>query len=103
MFTPYRNLHAAFDPEFAKLPRRDVLKAAIAGAGGLMSLNVARGATATKVGKRVVVVGAGFAGLACADELAADGYDVTVVEARDRVGGRVQTLRDLVKGKTVEA
>lgn len=103
MFNPYRNLRAAFDPEFAAIPRRDILKAAIAGAGGLLSLDVARGATRRKVGKRVLVVGAGFSGLACADELAAAGYDVTVVEARDRVGGRVQTLRDLVKGKTVEA
>ena len=38
---------------------------------------------------RVVVVGAGFAGLACADRLAERGHDVTVLEARDRVGGRV--------------
>ena len=51
---------------------------------------------------RVVVVGAGFAGLACADELAAVGYRVTVVEARDRLGGRVVSLRDVVPGKIVE-
>jgi monoamine oxidase len=36
----------------------------------------------------VVVVGAGFAGLAAARDLAAAGVDVVVVEARDRVGGR---------------
>jgi monoamine oxidase len=43
---------------------------------------------------RVVVVGAGFAGLAAADSLAAAGAEVVVLEARDRVGGRVwsQTL-----------
>jgi len=35
------------------------------------------------------VVGAGFAGLACAIDLAREGVDVTVYEARDRVGGRV--------------
>lgn len=39
--------------------------------------------------KRIVVVGAGFAGLAAADELRAEGAEVTVLEARDRVGGRV--------------
>ncbi len=38
---------------------------------------------------RVVVVGAGFAGLACADELLRAGHEVVVLEARDRVGGRV--------------
>ena len=38
---------------------------------------------------RVAVVGAGFAGLACATDLARAGIDVTVFEARARVGGRV--------------
>jgi monoamine oxidase len=38
---------------------------------------------------RVAVVGAGFAGLACAVDLARAGADVTVYEGRDRVGGRV--------------
>ena len=38
---------------------------------------------------RVAVVGAGFAGLACAADLAGAGIDVTVFEASDRVGGRV--------------
>ena len=37
----------------------------------------------------VVVVGAGFAGLTAARELAGDGRSVVVLEARNRVGGRV--------------
>jgi monoamine oxidase len=41
----------------------------------------------------VVVVGAGVAGLAAADRLAGDGASVVVLEARDRIGGRVLTIR----------
>lgn len=44
-------------------------------------------------GIRVIVLGAGVAGLVAALELGRAGYDVTVLEARDRVGGRVWTLR----------
>lgn len=53
-------------------------------------------------GKRVIVVGAGFAGLATAHELLNAGHDVTVLEARARIGGRVLTFRDMVPGKIVE-
>ncbi|CAN5160856.1 hypothetical protein BH09PSE2_BH09PSE2_24990 [soil metagenome] len=44
-------------------------------------------------GARVLVLGAGIAGLATAYELEQAGYAVTVLEARDRVGGRNWTLR----------
>jgi choline dehydrogenase-like flavoprotein len=43
--------------------------------------------------RRVIVVGAGLAGLAAAWELAQAGADVTVLEARRVPGGRVRTLR----------
>jgi monoamine oxidase len=41
---------------------------------------------------RAVVIGAGLAGLAAADALARGGVDVTVLEATDRVGGRVWSV-----------
>jgi monoamine oxidase len=42
---------------------------------------------------KVAVVGAGAAGLMAALELKAAGHDVVVFEARDRVGGRIHTVR----------
>ncbi|RIK94693.1 MAG: glutamate synthase [Burkholderiales bacterium] len=42
---------------------------------------------AQRTGKRVAVVGSGPAGLACAQQLARVGHDVTVFEKNDRVGG----------------
>ena len=46
----------------------------------------------TKNPKKVIVVGAGMAGLVAAFELAQVGHDVIVLESQTRVGGRVYTL-----------
>jgi monoamine oxidase len=55
-------------------------------------------------GVSVLVAGAGLAGLAAARDLAGMGADVRVVEARDRVGGRVWTMRQgFVESQHAEA
>ena len=55
-------------------------------------------------GRRVVVLGAGLAGLSAAYNLTRSGFEVVVLEAQDRPGGRVQTVREpFVNGGYAEA
>jgi monoamine oxidase len=44
--------------------------------------------------KSVIVIGAGFAGLTAGWWLATHGFDVTILEARNRIGGRVHSKRE---------
>ena len=53
-------------------------------------------------GPDLIVVGAGAAGLTAATTLAHAGLSVTIIEARDRIGGRIFTLRDPKYGAPVE-
>ncbi|MGQ0629175.1 MAG: FAD-dependent oxidoreductase [Phycisphaerales bacterium] len=86
------------DPE----SRRDFLRATLALSAGALLSSAGLGLAAGRAGKRIVVVGAGFAGLCCAFELLNAGYDVSVIDARNRVGGRVLSFNDFVKGRNVE-
>lgn len=53
---------------------------------------------------RVTVIGAGMAGLTAAYQLVKAGHDVTILEARDIPGGRVQTVREpFTQGQHAEA
>src|SRR5687768_8461701 len=108
----YARLHQRFAPPSRKIDvftRREMLRASLAASAGLLlsgpalfgAAPAARAARKPSA-KRVVVIGGGFSGLACAHELLAAGYDVTVIEARNRVGGRVLSTQQLVPNKNVE-
>jgi monoamine oxidase len=53
--------------------------------------------------KRVIILGAGIAGLVTAYELARQGHEPLILEAQNRVGGRIYTLRDFAPGLYAEA
>jgi monoamine oxidase len=99
LYTQLARRHGAVE----RVSRREMLRRSMAATAGLLLSDrvIGRAWGQAKAG-RVVVVGAGFSGLAAAFELTQAGYDVTVVEARNRVGGRVITFSDLVPGKVVE-
>ncbi len=58
-----------------------------------MAATIAPFGMAQAAAPRVLVIGAGMAGLSAAAALTAQGVPVTVIEARDRVGGRAVTSR----------
>jgi len=80
-----------------RLSRREVLK--LAGATGLAAgLSTLGARPAGAATPRIVVVGAGLAGLTCAYRLKQAGYAATVYEASDRLGGRCWTIGDSFDG-----
>jgi monoamine oxidase len=99
------NIYAKLHRRYGKpdgMTRRDMIQRSLAAAGALLISDRLAFALPQGKGGRVVVIGAGFSGLAAAYELTRAGYDVTVVEARNRVGGRVISFSDIVPGKNVE-
>ena len=71
------------------LSRRDALKLAAAA----VTLPVAR--LQARAPKRVIIAGGGIRGLCCGYELMKRGHDVVVLEASERTGGHVFTVRDI--------
>ena len=94
----------SYDPSKRTLSRREALKAL--GIGGAATIVVdpllANGQTEQGSAHHVdvVVVGAGFAGMMAARTLIRSGKKVVVLEARDRVGGRVKAGK--IAGRTVD-
>ena len=60
------------------------------------------GASVKRTDTDVIVIGAGAAGLSAARELSQHGFRATILEARDRLGGRILTARDSPFGVPVE-
>src|SRR5205823_9295788 len=108
-----RNIHAASSVGFAvviqtglsdrstyadstdamSLNRRTFVKrSALAIAGA--SLSRFNFITVAAAPKKIIIIGAGMAGLSAGYELTQLGHDVTILEARSRPGGRVHTLRE---------
>ena len=95
-YTPWLNVGRCMNHPFS---RRTFLKASICCSATLAVSPRGFSTQVTPVpeasqSKKVVVVGAGMAGLTAAFELMQGGHDVTVLEARMRPGGRVYTIRD---------
>ena len=95
----HRTLSKAMQPESATPSRRQFLRSAAAAVAASATSFAAAPPTVD-----VAIVGAGLAGLACADELRKQGIRATIYEASQRAGGRCYSLRDspLFPGQTIE-
>jgi monoamine oxidase len=84
------------------MKRRDFLRTGVAAAAGLALTGDAL-ARVSSAKQKVIVAGGGLAGLVAAYELDKLGFDVKVLEAQDRVGGRVFTIREFSEGLYADA
>ena len=72
--------------------RRDFIKSGAVALGA--SLIRVQFVSATVAPKKIIIIGAGMAGLSAGYELTQAGHDVTILEARAIPGGRVHTIRE---------
>jgi monoamine oxidase len=94
----YARLHERFAPATDRIDRREMIRRSLAAAAGLLLSERMSFAAPRPSAPRVVIIGAGLAGLSAAYELSRAGADVVVLEARNRVGGRTISFSDLVPG-----
>src|SRR3954447_23456286 len=74
------------------ITRRDFIKTGVLAVGAsLIRLPIVSAAAAPK---KIIIIGAGMAGLSAGYELTQLGHDVTILEARTIPGGRVHTIRE---------
>ena len=75
--------------------RQFIRRSALAVTGaGLLQSGAVRAITVSGPAKKVLILGAGMAGLVAGYELSKLGHEVNILEARTRPGGRVHTLRE---------
>ncbi|NER39694.1 MAG: FAD-dependent oxidoreductase, partial [Oscillatoria sp. SIO1A7] len=76
--------------------RRKLLQLGLAIAGFGLTWSCSQEQSKSSTNKpKILVIGAGVSGLAAARELVRSGFEVTVLEGRDRIGGRINTDRSL--------
>ena len=90
------NLYSILNRRYGKprdgMTRREMLQRSLAARPALLLSDARRLRPGAAPASASIVIGGGFSGLAAAYELSSAGYDVTVLEARNRVGGRVITF-----------
>lgn len=80
-------------PSITSLNRRSLILGASVTAAAATSFRPRRLAAADT--SDVIIIGAGLAGLTAASWLESEGFSTTIIEAKDRIGGRCYTMTDL--------
>ncbi|HYP07445.1 MAG TPA: FAD-dependent oxidoreductase, partial [Bryobacteraceae bacterium] len=97
-------IRKALQPAPGGSTRRDFLRSAAGAVGGLALTRQQAQSAPSPSNLQVGIVGAGLAGLACADELRKAGIRATLYEGSSRAGGRCQSFggSNLFPGQVVE-